>query len=101
MKKEQRAVWLKLSNMPNKYVSGLCNWCKFAEFEGGSCEDAELDCTHPLDVIAESAGDVFSGCDCWAFRPLFEFDSFVDAIGLCLQGFYPDYNSLEKVGKHA
>ncbi len=96
MKQEQREVWLRLSNMPNKFVSGLCCWYRFAEFEGGSCEDVDFECKHPIDKVADQSYDAWSGSDCWAFRPLFQFDSFVDAIGLCLQGIYPNYNSLEK-----
>lgn len=96
MKKEQRAIWQQLANIPNERTSGLCSWCKFSKWSGSACcDDVDMKYTHPIDKIAEHAWDVWGGDDCWAFRPLCTFESFVDAVGLCLQGIQPDYESIE------
>jgi hypothetical protein len=78
MNKEQRAPYLFLANFPIEGW-GLCNWCKFAEWYGGSeCgADSEIECKHPLDAIngknlgpEEHAEEVWGeGADCWGFRP--------------------------------
>ncbi len=74
MKKVQRQIYLDLIGMISMGY-GLCNFCKFAEWEdiGGSCCEADLDCTHPL-IKLEKYGfpepsDVWQGSDCWCFRP--------------------------------
>ena len=76
MNKEQRAPYLFLANFPDEGW-GLCNWCKYAEWDGWDCCDSELDCRHPLDAVngsgcgpEEHPGEVWGeGADCWGFRP--------------------------------
>lgn len=92
MNSEQRLVLQKLVNLPNKYVSGLCCWCRYALWSG-SCDDAELECEHPLPVISDCdchSWDVWQGGDCWGFRPRYKYNDIVDAMGLVIQGEYPD-----------
>ncbi len=73
MKKEQRKSYRDLIDlMPTGY--GLCSFCKFASWEGGSCCEAELECEHPLDIIngeqdEEHPWNVWAGDDCWGYRP--------------------------------
>jgi hypothetical protein len=50
---------------------GLCNFCKYAAWSGGSCCDSELDCEHPLPAINDNDNpcNAWEGSDCWGFRP--------------------------------
>lgn len=72
MKKAQRWPYLALNFIPippnAPGTPSLCAWCKWAEWSG-SCEVANLSCKHPLEIIADDAGEVWCGRDCWAFRP--------------------------------
>jgi hypothetical protein len=73
MNKEKRQPYRDLINIiPVGY--GLCNFCKFAEWDGGDCCSMDLTCTHPLPIIngyinEEHPYDVWQGADCWGFRP--------------------------------
>ena len=91
MKGNQRLIWFILANLPNKYVSGLCCWCKLADITS-SCENADLECIHPIDKVADNSWEAWSGSDCWAFRPRVKFDFSVDSIGLMIHGIYPEYS---------
>lgn len=91
MNKEQRQPYRDLIDlMPRGY--GLCNFCKFAQWEGGSCCDADLECTHPLDVIngngidEEHPYNVWSGDDCWGFRPSESLQQIGVALSIMLDG---------------
>lgn len=69
MKREQREPYRYLGDISNL---GLCNFCKFAEFNGSWC-CADLECHHPLPVLNEDE-DIYDnvwagGGDCWGFRP--------------------------------
>ena len=71
MNRELRESWRTIANIGGL---GLCNFCKFASFSGNSCCDSELECEHPLEAICDSEGgehpyNVWSGSDCWGFRP--------------------------------
>lgn len=90
LKKEQRLIFLELITMPTKahFASGLCNICKHSQF-WGNCEDAEMECHCGIEKVEESAYDVWTGDDCWAFRPKYEVDLVADMVGLALQGIYP------------
>ena len=75
MKREQRKPYLYLANFPDEGY-GLCNFCKFAEWDGYSDCDCSLECHHPLDSLSgyfddgDHANAVWGeGADCWGFRP--------------------------------
>ena len=75
---------------------GLCHFCRYAEWEGSACSDSELNCRQGLERIAENADDVWCGGDCWAFRAAWLQEDCVDAVGLMLNGWYPDFSSCRK-----
>ncbi len=71
MNRELRQIYRDIANIGDL---GLCNFCKFASFSGNSCCDSELECEHPLPIIngdedGEQPYNVWSGSDCWGFRP--------------------------------
>jgi hypothetical protein len=79
-------------------TTSLCAWCRLADWRG-SCEDAELDCLHKLDVVAEDSMNVWAGGDCWGFRPAISREDAVDICGLYLQGKRADWSTVERLGK--
>lgn len=96
MNKEKRQPYHELINMmPCGY--GLCNFCKFADWEdiGGSCCEADLNCTHPV-IMKEKYGfpepcDVWAGDDCWCFRPLKK--ATLQNLGIIVWIMYQGYNA--------
>lgn len=90
MKGKLRQVWREIiAMMPAGY--GLCNFCRFASWYG-SCCDAELECEHPLscingDGIGQEQGDVWSGADCWAFRPNLSLQELGEIASITLAGY--------------
>ena len=91
MKKEKRQDYRNLISASDVGF-GLCNFCKFAEWEGGSCCDSDIKCTHQLQIINEVAGDVWEGSDCWAYRPDRTFSEIAEVVGIYLQGCYSHKN---------
>ena len=100
MKKEQRLGYLILNEIETPLGECcLCTWCKFAEWSG-DCEEADLDCKHPLWQVSEVlAEDAFSGDDCWGFRPKVSREDAVDVIGYHLQDKEVDWASVIRGGK--
>lgn len=98
MNRKQRERWLVLGRVNIDVAAGfsLCNMCRHAYFSGG-CEDAELECECGIESIEENCYSAWEGSDCWAFRPRFVYEDCVDALGLALQGFYPDWKSLRTI----
>lgn len=95
MKSEQRNIYVSLVDLGGL---GLCDICKHAEFIGYSCCEADLKCHCGIEKVQEFATDVFwEGGDCWAFRPLYDFDDIVDAVGMLMQNIIPDFDTLRKV----
>jgi hypothetical protein len=87
MKGKLRRVYLDLLGMmPCAY--GLCNICKYADWSGYSCCEAELDCQHPLEVISDDdhAFDTWSGGDCWGFRPTKSLQQIGVAVSIMVDG---------------
>ncbi len=92
MNKVQRQPYLDLIRMmPGGY--GLCNFCKFAEWEdiGGSCCEADLNCTNTL-MKTEKYGfpnpeDVWQGDDCFCFRPRESLQQIGVAVSIMYSGF--------------
>ena len=102
MKKEQREIYKKLIHLPtggNRHWSGLCNVCRYAQFTGYCCDEADLECHVGIEAVEENAYDAWAGSDCWAFRPKWPLEDIVDAIGLMLQGEYPDMTDCKVLGK--
>lgn len=87
---EKRQIYRQLIDMiPAGY--GLCNFCKFAEFDGNSCCDSDLECTHPLDSvngndIGKEPYDVWEGADCWAFRPNVSLQELGEIVSITITG---------------
>jgi hypothetical protein len=100
MKKEQRQPYIDLIHMfYNGY--GLCNFCKFADWidNGGSCCEADLDCTHPV-IKKENYGlpepiEVWQGADCWCFLP----KESLQQIGVAVSITYDGYNAHKSKSK--
>ena len=69
------------------WESSLCHFCQYANWVG-SCEEADLDCEHPLNKVLErwDVNDVWSGDDCWGFRSDVSVDTLVEWISQRLQG---------------
>ena len=91
MKKEQRKPYRELMGLVNL---GLCNCCRFSNFTGSSCCDSELECEHPLEVIngylnEEHPDNVWSGDDCWGFRPSYDLQTAGVVVGILLEGNTP------------
>ena len=89
----KRALYLVLLTLDGLGL-GLCNACRFAEWSG-PCDMPDLDCKHPLGKSAwgplwsggrRSPGDVWSGDDCWGFRPKYDIETVADIAGVYLQG---------------
>jgi len=98
MNKERAAYYaLTKIDLPQDICFGLCNFCKFAFFSG-SCNEADLECEHPLEVISESdkSWEAWAGNDCWGFHPRYVLSDCVDAIGMYLQGIHPDWGTLRE-----
>ncbi len=98
MKKNKREIYLELCNLDNPLVwSGLCLFCKYAQWTGSACyDDANLDCKHSLEIVVERCWDVWQGCDCWGFRPGHPLSDVADFMGLVIQGIYPKWGSEPK-----
>ena len=100
MKKAQRDIYLQLANIelpePFDGVLGLCNFCQYAEWLGYYCEDAELDCHHPLEVIRDYSDGIWEGDDCWGFRPEYSLEDITYMIGIYLRGKYPDMSQCKR-----
>ena len=87
---------------------GLCNICKFAQWEGWSSCEADLECKHFLfKDDEEHPQDVWMGSDCYAFRPNMTLQQLGVFTGICLQGKTPAMDNGEVVmevkeaeGKH-
>lgn len=100
MKKEQRAIYLVLTDEIN---CSLCTFCKHAEFTGSLCEAIENDCRHPLkdkswefDKQVESA---YEQGDCWGFRPAYPVEFVADVVGIVLaKGWDGGFTFQEKEG---
>ena len=74
---------------------GLCSFCKYADWQGSSCCDAELYCDHPLPVLNEDEDltcNVSSGSDCWGFTPTKTLQQIGVVIGISMEGNHPHTN---------
>ena len=98
MNKELRIVWLELANLSGAGF-GLCNFCKFAWWEGNSCCDSQLYCDHPLPVIngeddnCDHMNDVWGdGADCWGFRPRYSLQEAGIIVSIRSNGDWPYKN---------
>lgn len=107
MKKEKRLEYLILNNLDDDISTSmvvcvcLCTWCKYCEWEGGSCEESYPDCNHPVWKVREKEENdcpTWQGADCWGFRPAYRREDVVGIVGLWLQGKYVDFNSFPKIG---
>ena len=87
MKKEQRLVYLELSDEAH---TTLCAFCKFSG--GGDCESWD-GCNHPLNKedykTLSNHGNYWDsdpepGEDCWGFRPKYPVDIVADIVGIVL-----------------
>jgi len=72
---------------------GLCNFCKYASFSGNCC-DSELECEHPLPIIngekdEDHPYNVWSGSDCWGFRPSLDLHTCAIQASICHDGNTP------------
>lgn len=88
MKKGQRQPYLELANIVDL---GLCNFCKYAEWSGGSCCESDLDCHHSLADMWRfpEPDDVWQGGDCWGFRPGRSLQQVGVVVGIMLEGNIP------------
>ena len=80
MKREQREVYITLSDEIN---FTLCSFCKY---EAGGCGVSE--CKHPLAYRFEDSWGYYGmepGDDCWGFRPKFSVEDCADIVGIALQ----------------
>lgn len=101
MKKAKRHGYLILADLePDMKVprtTSLCAWCRYADWSG-ACEDCELHCQHPIDRVSDNCWNAWQGGDCWGFRPKVSREDAVDICGLGLQGKWPDWDSIPKIG---
>lgn len=89
MNKTKRQIYIDLTELVHR---GLCNCCKFAEWEGWSCCEMDMTCTHPLEgrLGFPDPVDSWQGCDCWAFRPAQSPSEVAAWVGIILEGNIPD-----------
>ena len=75
-----------LINLLQEADLGLCHFCKYADWIGGSpCSgDCDMECCHKIDKIAENSWNVWQGDDCWAFRSSMPTDEMADIVGVLL-----------------
>ena len=91
MKRQGREAYRCLTTLPLPIFEGatlcLCTFCGHASWSG-SCNEAELECEHPLDAVSESDMDVWEGFgrDCWGFRPQWSREDCVDITGIFSPG---------------
>lgn len=101
MNKEQRAPYLALTEVwTARGTFPMCAFCRYAGWSG-RCADAELDCQHPLEVIAERCYEVWESGDCWGFRPKVAPDVAADIVGIWLQGKAVNWTTVPLLGKKA
>ena len=91
MKLAERDIYFKLIRLPDNEEGGygLCNICRYALWSG-CCDDADLECHCGIEKVEENSCDVWSGSDCWAFRPRWTLEDITDMVGIMLQGKHPD-----------
>ena len=92
MKREQREPYLYLVRLAD-YV--LCSFCKYAEWDGVSCCDASLECTHPIEEISDNVYG-WEDRDCWGFRPSRTFQDIGMHVGIHLEGNMPHWSATYK-----
>jgi hypothetical protein len=99
MNKEQRDSYLYIAKISDL---GLCNFCKFSEWEGSYCE-SDLTCTHELSMIngeddGEHPFNVWQGDDCWAFRRKYDLQTCGVIASISMQGLIPHFGRGKWVG---
>ncbi len=95
MKGEMRRAYQAVARVGNL---GLCNFCKYAEFDGSYC-DSTLYCNHTLPKISENATEVwFDGNDCWAFRACYDLQTAGIIASISAEGLIPHFGRGEWVG---
>jgi hypothetical protein len=98
MKASEREIYFKLIGLCREHWSGLCNICRCAEFTG-DCLCGDMECHCGIEKIAGDCYGYWSGDDCWAFKPRWTLEDATDAVGLILQGKYPDMYRCKELGK--
>ena len=101
MNKAQREPWFILNLIPWSLFKGetmpcLCAWCRYASWYG-NCREAELECSHPLEVISEESFGPWEGNDCWGFRPDIPADVAADITGMWLRQERPNWDSVPRL----
>jgi hypothetical protein len=84
-------------NMVDIYLLSLCHFCRYAEWNAGSwCDDSgDMFCKCGIEKIEEDSDDTWiSGNDCWAFKPRYIHEDCVDAVGMLIDGWIPDWSTL-------
>lgn len=102
MKKEKRIPYLILTKVEIDDGSSaiLCSFCRYAEWVGENCEDAECNCHHPLWEVNELEYDAaIYGSDCWGFRPAVSADIAADIVGYWLRREGIDWDTVPLIGK--
>jgi len=81
MKKEQRQVYIELSDEIN---AGLCTFCRYADWVADGCCEGYAECSHPLDSLSSQARfeeEMPPGTDCWGFSPHLSVSLAADMVG--------------------
>lgn len=107
MRKDKRLEYLILNDLwaliPIDAWPCLCNWCKYVEWEGCSCETSFPICRHPIQRIRDheeyNDSPTYEGADCWGFQPMYKQQDCVDVVGMWLQGIYVDFGTIPVIGK--
>jgi len=87
MKKEERVVYLELSN---EIGCQLCIFCKHPSWEEDGCCEGYPVCEHPLQAIVDREEDspLEPGSDCWGFYPSLPLQVCVDIVGAIISQDY-------------
>jgi len=89
MKKEQRLIYLELSN---EIECQLCIFCKYPSWERDGCCEGYPMCEHPLWRVSENIGeDICPGDDCWGFYPSHPVQTCADIVGAIISQDYQDW----------
>ena len=84
MNKQERKVYVKLTDLSGRILCSLCKFAKSSEYCGEMPE-----CNHQLWEVRNMGDTPYGICpgdDCWGFRPKYDLETCVDMVGYWIQG---------------
>lgn len=88
MKKDERLVYIALSEEIN---GTLCSFCKYGKWYSNGCCEGHNECQHPIDELSyelKNEDMLYPGSDCYGFRTNISVNLAADLVGAIIsQGF--------------